>query len=61
MEKKIVGEKQRQDLMNAKMEAMMKMNTDLKAEYETQLHLFGELRVQYAKRDELEKQGPSSS
>lgn len=56
MESKIAGEKLRQELMNAKMDAITKMNTDLKAEYETQLKLFNELRTAYTERERLDNE-----
>lgn len=63
MEGKISCEKQKHQLMYSKLENMVKMNVDLKREYEAQLCLFNALREKYAERelarnvvDELKKE-----
>lgn len=63
MESKIGCEKEKHQLMYSKLENMVKMNTDLKREYEAQLCLFNALREKYAERelarnvvDELKKE-----
>lgn len=63
MESKINCEKEKHKLMYSKLETMVKMNVDLKREYEAQLCLFNALREKYAERelarnvvDELKKE-----
>lgn len=63
MEGKISCEKEKHQLMYSKLENMVKMNVDLKREYEAQLCLFNALREKYAERelarnvvDELKKE-----
>lgn len=51
MEEKVLAEKERQDLMHKKLEAMIRFNGDLKREYETQLVLFSALRERYSERE----------
>lgn len=51
MESKITTEKEKHQLIYAKLESMVKMNTDLKREYEAQLCLFNALREKYAERE----------
>lgn len=47
MEKKITEERDRHNMMISKMDAAMRLNADLKKEYETQLSLFQSLREKY--------------
>lgn len=51
MESKISCEKEKHQLMYTKLETMVKMNGDLKREYEAQLCLFNALREKYAERE----------
>lgn len=51
MEAKIKAERERQDLMHKKLEAMIRHNGELKREYEAQLILFKALREKYNQRD----------
>ncbi|XP_072761534.1 uncharacterized protein [Anoplolepis gracilipes] len=50
MEKKISEERDRHNVMISKMEAAMRLNADLKKEYETQLSLFQSLREKYGEK-----------
>lgn len=63
MESKVECEKKKHELIYSKLENMVKMNVDLKREYEAQLCLFNALREKYAERelarnvvDELKKE-----
>lgn len=51
MEVKFKLDREKQELMNKKMERMVLMNTELKREYETQLCLFNALRERYSERE----------
>lgn len=51
MNGKVTAEKERQDLVHKKLENMIRMNADLKREYETQLCLFNALRERYSERE----------
>ncbi|XP_065169425.1 uncharacterized protein [Atheta coriaria] len=51
MNGKIECEKERQELVHKKLEKMIRMNADLKREYETQLVLFNALRDRYQERE----------
>lgn len=51
MESKISCEKEKHQLIHTKLETMVRMNTDLKREYEAQLCLFNALREKYAERE----------
>lgn len=51
MNAKVNAEKERQDLVHQKLEHMIRMNADLKREYETQLCLFNALRQRYSERE----------
>lgn len=51
MNAKVNAEKERQDLVHQKLEKMIRMNADLKREYETQLCLFNALRERYSERE----------
>lgn len=51
MNAKVSAEKERQDLVHKKLESMIRMNADLKREYETQLCLFNALRERYSERE----------
>ncbi|XP_067204836.1 tropomyosin isoform X1 [Linepithema humile] len=50
MEKKITEERDRHNAMISKMDAAMRLNADLKKEYETQLSLFQSLREKYGEK-----------
>lgn len=50
MEKKITEERDRHNVMISKMDAAMRLNADLKKEYETQLSLFQSLREKYGEK-----------
>lgn len=50
MEKKISEERDRHNAMISKMDAAMRLNADLKKEYETQLSLFQSLREKYGEK-----------
>ncbi|CAL1683979.1 unnamed protein product [Lasius platythorax] len=50
MEKKISEERDRHNVMISKMDAAMRLNADLKKEYETQLSLFQSLREKYGEK-----------
>ncbi|XP_012543003.1 leucine-rich repeat and coiled-coil domain-containing protein 1 isoform X2 [Monomorium pharaonis] len=50
MEKKISEERDRHNEMISKMDAAMRLNADLKKEYETQLSLFQSLREKYGEK-----------
>lgn len=50
MEKKITEERDRHNTMISKMDAAMRLNADLKKEYETQLSLFQSLREKYGEK-----------
>lgn len=50
MEKKISEERDRHNTMISKMDAAMRLNADLKKEYETQLSLFQNLREKYGEK-----------
>lgn len=50
MEKKISEERDRHNVMINKMDAAMRLNADLKKEYETQLSLFQSLREKYGEK-----------
>lgn len=51
MESKISLEKEKHQLIHTKLESMVRMNTELKREYEAQLCLFNALREKYAERE----------
>ncbi|XP_017783618.1 PREDICTED: uncharacterized protein LOC108567581 [Nicrophorus vespilloides] len=51
MNAKVDAEKERQTLVHQKLENMIRMNADLKREYETQLCLFNALRERYSERE----------
>lgn len=51
MNGKITAEKERQDLVHKKLETMIRLNADLKREYESQLVLFNALRERYSERE----------
>lgn len=53
MEKKISEERDRHNVMISKMDAAMRLNADLKKEYETQLSLFQSLREKYGEKINL--------
>lgn len=53
MDLKFAAEKDRHALMHAKLDRMIKINADLKTEYETQLALFLELQKNYKLQQEL--------
>ncbi|KAL0108412.1 hypothetical protein PUN28_015156 [Cardiocondyla obscurior] len=53
MEKKISEERDRHNMMISKMDAAMRLNADLKKEYETQLSLFQSLREKYGEKISL--------
>lgn len=53
MEKKISEERERHNVMISKMDAAMRLNADLKKEYETQLSLFQSLREKYGEKISL--------
>ncbi|XP_032691243.1 uncharacterized protein LOC116853956 isoform X1 [Odontomachus brunneus] len=50
MERKIAEERDRHNAMISKMDAAMRLNADLKKEYETQLSLFQSLREKYGEK-----------
>ncbi|XP_012259238.2 uncharacterized protein LOC105687877 isoform X1 [Athalia rosae] len=50
MESKITAERDRHNTMLSKMDAAVRLNADLKKEYETQLHLFQDLRGKYEQK-----------
>lgn len=50
MEKKIMEERDRHNAIISKMDAAMRLNADLKKEYETQLSLFQSLREKYGEK-----------
>lgn len=50
MEKRIIEERDRHNTMITKMDAAMRLNADLKKEYETQLLLFQSLREKYGEK-----------
>lgn len=50
METKISAERTRHDTMINKMNAAVRLNADLKTEYETQLRLFQDLRGKYQEK-----------
>lgn len=50
MERKIAEERDRHNAMINKMDAAMRLNADLKKEYETQLSLFQSLREKYGEK-----------
>jgi len=50
MEKKISEERDWHNTMISKMDAAIRLNADLKKEYETQLFLFQNLREKYNKK-----------
>lgn len=50
METKISAERSRHDAMLNKMDAAVRLNSTLKTEYETQLHLFQDLRGKYEEK-----------
>jgi hypothetical protein len=47
------AEKERRSAVLAKMEAAVRLNSELKTEYETQLKIFGDLRGKYELKVEL--------
>lgn len=53
MAKKITEERDRHNTMISKMDAAMRLNADLKKEYETQLALFQSLREKYGEKINL--------
>jgi len=53
MEKKISEERDRHNAMINKMDTAMRLNADLKKEYETQLSLFQNLREKYGEKISL--------
>lgn len=50
MERKIAEERDRHNAMISKMDVAMRLNADLKKEYETQLSLFQSLREKYGEK-----------
>ncbi|XP_046491442.1 ELKS/Rab6-interacting/CAST family member 1 [Neodiprion pinetum] len=50
MESKITAEREKHNLMMNKMDSAVRLNADLKKEYETQLHLFQDLRGKYEQK-----------
>ncbi|XP_043273758.1 uncharacterized protein [Venturia canescens] len=50
MENRITAERERHNAMLRKMEAAVRLNADLKTEYETQLRLFQDLRGKYEEK-----------
>lgn len=53
MEERISEERERYSTMINKMDAAVKLNADLKKEYETQLRLFRDLREKYEEKVSL--------
>lgn len=53
MEARISEERERYNTMISKMDAAVKLNADLKKEYETQLCLFRDLREKYEEKVSL--------
>lgn len=53
MEGKISDERQRHNLMITQMDEAVKLNSDLKAEYENQLGIFQELKIKYEEKVKL--------
>ena len=56
MELKFVAEKDRHALIHAKLDRMVKLNTELKTEYEKQLALFSELQKRYHEHSTITKE-----
>ena len=50
METRITTERDRHDVMLRKMDAAVRLNAELKTEYETQLRLFQDLRGKYEEK-----------
>ena len=50
MEARIAAERERHSAMLNKMEAAVRLNADLKKEYQTQLQLFQDLRGKYEEK-----------
>lgn len=50
METSITAERERHNTMLSKMDAAVRLNADLKKEYETQLNLFQDLRGKYEQK-----------
>lgn len=57
MGQKIAAERERRDLMDKKLDQMVRMNQDLKDEYQIQLRIFNALKSKYHENSEAQNGG----